>query len=96
MEYQIGQKVVITNKNPVAYKQFVYGHTCIIRKVIKGSFYDHYHQTYGDIYRLEWRQEDNPDKECKYKIGIYNWVEDDFIPYLPIPRAIISGELPDV
>lgn len=95
MEYYVGQKVVMVNNSPDTKKRYLYGHTCIIVKIINKKRYDSSSKrSYSRFYRLAWTRKDNPGRKAKVHISRFYCNEDDFIAYAYPSR--ISGELPDI
>lgn len=82
MNHYIGQQVVITNSNTEGIKFLLRGHTCRIKKMFAGeaSFYDSdSRRNHEYVYRLEWRQEDNPGRDEPYNTAVFTWFDTDFV-----------------
>lgn len=90
MLYTIGQKVVMSSVNAHSFRRALNGHTCTIVKVFPFD-------ACGSFYRLEWKQRDNPGRECNLPMPHIMWDENDFF-HLALPKAILvhSTNLPDV
>ena len=90
MLYNIGQRVIINSLDAPTYVTALNGHTCIIKRALSSK------EREGSVYILDWREVDNPGRECNLPMHAMLWYEDELLP-LVLPTAIISSlDLPDI
>ena len=91
MPHKVGDKVTV-KMNPLMFPVLceLNKYVLTIRRIIE--------EEDKTLYVLEWKQEDNPGKECDLPVNAITWFDKELTPYFntPIAKIFYSKGLPDI